>query len=130
MPEKKVNRKSRYTPRILRILESLAQGIDPYTGDVLSETSPFNQVETVRALYKAINALKWQMEQKLDPADLPKNAGKPWPKQELGELHEEFRQGKSIDELAEKHQRTRGAIEAQLLRLVLLDQQQITKGQD
>ena len=119
--------KSRHTPRVLRILESLAQGIDPYTGDVLSETSPFNQVETVRALYKAINALKWQMEQKSDPTDLPKNAGKPWPKQKLGELYEGFRQGKSIDELAEKYQRTRGAIEAQLLRLVLLDHQENIK---
>jgi len=122
--------KFRHTPRVLRILESLAQGIDPYTSEVLSETSPFNNVETVRALYRAIDVIKWQMEQKPDPADLPKNAGKPWPKDKLEELHEGFRQGKSIDELAEQYQRTRGSIEAQLLRLVLLDQQGKIKEND
>ncbi len=123
-----INKK--HQPRALRILEALAQGVDPYTGEVLKESSPFNNVETVRILYQALHALKEKMEQKRDPADLPQNAGKPWPKESLDELWRGFKQGLSVDLLAEKHQRTRGAIESQLMRLVLLDEQKKLKQKD
>jgi len=127
MPPKKNSKNPR---RVIRILESLAQGIDPYTDEVLSETSPFNNVETVRALYRAIKALKFQMEQNPDPADMPRRAGKSWDKQEHQKLFEGFRQGLTIAELAEKHERTNGAIEAQLLRFVIQSLQEKLQEND
>ena len=42
----------------LKILRQLADGIDPYTGETLPEHSPYQQTQTVRALFHAIMALE------------------------------------------------------------------------
>ncbi len=42
----------------LKILKQLAEGIDPYTGEILPDRSPYQQPQTVRALFQAIIALE------------------------------------------------------------------------
>ncbi len=110
-------------PREIRLLKALAQGIDPFTGEVLQENSPFNQAETVRVLYKAINAIERQMEREKKRSKQPNNAGKPWSKDLLQQLEDDFHRGFSVDHLAAKYQRTRWAIESKLLQLSVLNQQ-------
>ncbi len=101
----------------LKILQQLADGIDPYTGERLPEQSPYNHPQTVRALYHAIIAIK---KMKVDAAAIHPhlvNAGTPWEQAEDEQLKEAFDQGMSIKELANKHLRTVGAIEARLVKL-------------
>ena len=48
----------------ITILRALADGIDPYTGERLPNESPYQRLQTVRALYAAIKALElvWEPE--------------------------------------------------------------------
>lgn len=39
------------------ILQALVIGVDPETGEILSETSPFNNIKVVRALHLAMQAI-------------------------------------------------------------------------
>ncbi|GLQ86528.1 hypothetical protein [Dyella flagellata] len=97
-----------------QILETLANGVDPATGEAMAEQTPFNCPMVVRALFHAIRAL----EQREKPArhPLPGNAGKPWSKEEDASLLEAYDAGAPIKHLAQEHSRTKGAIQSRLLR--------------
>ena len=100
-----------------RIISHLAEGIDPYTGEVLPEDSPYQHPDTVRALFKAILALeRWERYEKRQKS-LPPNAGKPWLPEEEEALLEGFDRGLSVADLARKHGRTVGAIRSRLMKL-------------
>ena len=101
----------------LKILKQLADGIDPYLGEQLPEQSPYNHPQTVRALYHAIMAIEKMKDSASSIHPRLVNAGKPWEQAEDDQLKEESVQGLSIKELAHKHQRTAGAIEARLVKL-------------
>ena len=103
----------------LHILQTLAQGTDPHTGETFPGTSPYQHPDTVRALYLAIQALAEPMSARSRPSAhaAPTNAGKPWNDDEDKLLAEGFDAARSIAELAEHHQRTRAAIQARLVRL-------------
>ena len=101
----------------LKILRGLANGIDPYTGEVLPEQSPYQHPQTVRALFYAVVALERMKEGEPGANAGPVNAGKPWERTEDDQLGVEFDNGMSIKELAHKHQRTVGAIQSRLIRL-------------
>ena len=42
----------------LETVEALAHGIDPVTGELFPEDSPFNHPRVIRALFLSINALE------------------------------------------------------------------------
>ena len=44
--------------KVKRILSLLAEGIDPFTGEVYPETSPYHNPETIRALYQVLRILE------------------------------------------------------------------------
>ena len=46
------------TDTALRILRVLSDGIDPVTGEVFPPESPYQRADTIRALLKAVDALK------------------------------------------------------------------------
>jgi hypothetical protein len=101
----------------LPIIKTLADGIDPLTGEVLSDQSPFNQPEVIRALFVAAQALN---EATAAPKgarankDRPGNAGRAWPPEEDEQLLKAFDAGTPPRELAMKHGRTKGAIDSRL----------------
>ena len=106
-------------PEAVGILQLVADGVDPFTGEVFPEDSPYQRVGIVRALYVAINALgnapvakKVAKERKL-----PENAGQSWTKEEDALLCERFDSGMTAKELAAVHGRTNGAIQSRLVRL-------------
>jgi hypothetical protein len=99
------------------ILESLAEGIDPHTGDALSDESPYNHPRVIRALYSALLALQTSVPGSRAKQELPANAGKPWGETEDGQLLAAFDAGSRINDLAKLHHRTRGAIQSRLIRL-------------
>jgi hypothetical protein len=102
----------------LQIVQALAQGIDPHTGETFPAASPYQHPDTVRALFQAVQALTGaSANQSRSPQSAPENAGKPWSDEEDKALAAAFDTGKAIPELAEHHRRTRVAIQARLIRL-------------
>ena len=93
--------------KALAILRKLAEGIDPFSGEVLPPDSPYQNVQTVRALYKAIHLIERR----------PTNAGKPWSDEESQVLVKQYDSGIPIGQIAEAHQRTKVAIAARLVKL-------------
>ncbi len=104
-----------------QIIEALAQGLNPITGEVLAEGGPCSEPQVIRALFLAAKALAESNLQATKPAKptkvLPEKAGKPWMADEDQALLHEFDNGASIAELMAKHQRSRGGIASRLVRL-------------
>ena len=105
------------TIEALRIIEALADGVDPNSGEVFPEESPYQHPQVVRALFRAIEALKRVEATQRRQQDLPEKAGQAWDAQEDERLCEGFDQGLTIRELAQQHQRTEGAIQSRLEKL-------------
>ncbi len=104
----------------LNIIQQLANGIDPHSGEVFRADSPYQHPDTVRALFTAVRALEARsaLRQRAAGAEnAPQNAGKPWSSGEDEALASAFDAGKQIPELATQHQRSRFAIEARLAKL-------------
>lgn len=97
--------------RHFTILEALASGIDPISGEVFETGSPYNHPEVIRALFFALNGLKAVVEKG--------NQGLAWT-EEGALLAERFADGIKVTELARLHSRTYGAIKARRLKLKLL----------
>lgn len=105
--------------RALQIVQQLANGIDPSTGEVLSADSPFNQPDVIRALNLASSVLRAQGPEtaaKPGPKTRPVNAGRSWSPEEDAELLAGFDAGTVPRELAAKHGRTNGAIRSRLVK--------------
>ena len=92
------------------IISTLADGVDPTTGEIMPENSVYNRGDVVRALYAVLNYL----DENKDKKQLPKNAGKPWTEGEDNKLRDEFNARMKISEIAKEHGRTYLAIESRL----------------
>jgi len=114
--------------KTLDVLNALAQGVDPRTGELFAADCPYHDPQVVRALFTAVRAL----ESAPAPASAPKpaaqapmrpregapsNAGKAWSPDEDRQLLAEFDSGKTLKECANLHQRTFAGIEARLEKL-------------
>jgi hypothetical protein len=102
-----------------QIIDTLAQGIHPVTGEVMPEDSPYNAPPVIRALFAVSQALDGAA----PPVDvkprkaLPPNAGKAWLPQEDGKLETAFAAGIEVKQIAEELGRTTWAVEARLVKL-------------
>ena len=105
----------------LTIIRSLADGVNPYSGKVLSYNGPYQQPDTVRALHTAIKAL--EKSRKASAAkNLPGNSGTPWDKSEERRMVKAYNSGKPIKEIAKRHERTEGAIMSRLVKLGVVEE--------
>jgi len=107
--------------RARQIVRLLAEGVDPLTGEVLSNESVYNKPNVIRALYTVLEATApntgiLKPAQTLDPK---RNAGKPWTELEDDKLRDEFAEKMNISDIAKEHGRTYGAIESRLEHLGL-----------
>jgi hypothetical protein len=101
----------------IALLTALAEGVDPFTGEVLPEDHLLQQPQIVRALFHSINALKQQPSKTKKISSTPEKAGTAWAKQEDEDLVRQFDEKVPITEIAKLHGRSRGAITSRLVRL-------------
>jgi hypothetical protein len=103
------------------IIKSLADGVDPATGEVFAASHVCQRPDVVRALYWAAQEMERisKRERRLQRARLrlPENTGKAWSHDEDRLLLARFRSGTTEQDLATIHARTTGAIRARLEKL-------------
>ena len=107
--------------RAKEIIENLADGINPLTGEVLSDNDSCNQVDVVRAFYAILNHL----DEKKPKKNLPANAGKPWTKEDEDLLVSLYRSGTPKREICKTMQRTESGVAARLVHLGIIDNRDI-----
>lgn len=95
--------------RAKEIVRTLADGVDPTTGEVFPEDSAYNSPDVIRALFALLEAVEGKTKR-----ELPRNAGKPWTEVEDDKLRDEFSAGLKISIIAKEHGRSYGAIESRL----------------
>ena len=95
------------------ILSVLAEGIDPYTGEVLPDDHICNKGDVLRALQIAVSVLSKDNKSK----NPPENAGKPWDVETDAELSKMYDENTQIKDLCGYFKRTRGSIASRLVRL-------------
>lgn len=117
------------------VVSSLANGVDPITGEVFDDHNPYNHPTIIRALYTVLSHIrmpkrqtKLSIEEKREQniaEGRPRNAGLAW----TGELKQEvaalFKQGKTPCELARHFERTETAIISELTHQGLIDRSEI-----
>jgi len=101
----------------LQIVRALASGVDPSSGEAYPPQSPYQNPDTVRALFIATRALERAAEWEQRRRRLPANAGNPWSEEEDARLATGFDAGKSALELGREHQRTLASIQARLVKI-------------
>ena len=123
------------TQKTLQILRTLAEGIDPATGEQFVTGSAYQHPDTVRALFSAVRMLESPVASASTPVPAKQagaapakqagaaakpgleNSGRPWSEEEDARLGSTYDAGRSIEELAGIHKRSKWAIEARLARL-------------
>ena len=114
----------------LKILTALANGVHPATGEQFATDSPYQHPDTVRALFEAVRVIEQARapaaERGPKPAGMPGNTGLRWTPEEEERLAAAFDAGRTVDELARAHNRTRAGIEARLVKLGKLDESAVT----
>jgi hypothetical protein len=99
-----------------QIIDTLAQGIHPVTGEAMPEDSPYNAPPVIRALHAVSRALEGAPP--AEPGRLrPPNAGKAWTAQEDAALETAFDAGIALKQVAQELGRTPFAVEQRLVKL-------------
>ena len=119
--------------QIVEILSTLANGVDPATGEVFPQESPYNQPNVIRALFYAVNQLpkpkkpKRTVEQKqqenLDKG-LPKNYGLPWAETDVQQVIEKYQADVAIQDIASDMARKSSSIVSLLKKHEIISEQQ------
>ena len=104
-----------------QIIDTLAQGVHPVTGEVMPDDSPYNAPPVIRALVAASRAL----EGKRKPPDRtervarvqPSTPGKPWSPEDDARLEAAYSAGADLKLLAQELGRSHFGIESRLVKL-------------
>ena len=116
-----MNAKDAYT-----LLETLMDGVNPITGELLPEDHVCHEPAVLRALHKALVALRNSDDMPVDDTALVNrngklNAGRPWTQKDLDWLKQLHEAGASMEEMCHLLQRRKRGIERQLAYLGLTD---------
>jgi hypothetical protein len=99
-----------------QIIDTLAQGIHPVTGEAMPEDSPYNAPPVIRALVAVSQALLLGKPSR-PRREQPPNAGKPWLPEEDARLEAAFASGAAMKQLATDLGRTAFSVETRLVKL-------------
>ncbi|HUE73657.1 MAG TPA: SANT/Myb-like DNA-binding domain-containing protein [Pirellulaceae bacterium] len=108
-------------------IESLANGIDPVTGQPLPDQGPYHHPRVIRALFTVLEQARRASEGQAPnrqravslagASGLSERVGKPWTTDEDEQLIAEFHAAVDFKAMAKMHGRTRGAIVSRLTEL-------------
>ena len=103
----------------LAVVRALARGIDPSTGEMLPSDHLCQQPATIRALVAALAELEGRSAGTRSPRNAMSGAkaGTAWDPADDEALAQAFDRGEPVGKLAQEFQRSRGAINARLVRL-------------
>ncbi|WP_040727528.1 hypothetical protein [Thiomicrorhabdus sp. Kp2] len=96
---------------VISIIEGLANGVNPITGEILPSTSPYNHPDVIRALFHAINLIpkvrkpKQTLAQKQQAnieKGLPQNYGLPWNQTDIDSVIQQFNENIAIHLIADQ----------------------------
>ena len=79
----------------------------------------------IRAVFEAVKSLEKTVKDKQKKRNQPGRAGRPWDDEEAEKAAIAYDKGFSIKEIANKHQRTNGAIESQLVKMGKISESEI-----
>ncbi|WP_235537934.1 hypothetical protein [Pelomonas sp. Root1217] len=99
------------------MIDALADGVDPDTGEFLPAESALLKPSVIRALFVASRALETPRNEARATKERPSQAGKPWSVQEDQRLLDNFDQGADLATLTLVHGRSKGGIASRLVRL-------------
>ena len=121
----------------VEILEFLANGVDPSSGEKIPQDSSYNNPDSIRALFTCINYIKHPPKRKRKTIEekqaenlnkgLPRNSGMPWTEDLKKELTNTFKSGMLPKELAGRFERTTGAIISELKKMNLITKEEAEK---
>ena len=106
------------------MISTLAEGIDPTTGELLPEANVINKVEIVQALYTVLNYL----DEKETKMNVPENAGKPWTKKDEKLLVDLYRSGAVKKGICNTLHRTETGIAARLVHLGVIESRDVFRA--
>jgi len=119
--------------KAVQMIESVANGINPESGEAFPTHSPYNSPGVIRALFTCAQAIKHSGPKTKKSAEekqaenksrgLPKNAGLPWTKAVKAELANLYKAGENPDNLARKFERTKYAIVLELKKQGLISEE-------
>ena len=107
----------------LPILRSLADGVNPNTGEVFPNESPYSEPQTLRAIFAGMGLVEKELERAKRLERLPKNFGKPWSEEEDDVLRGNFESGTTMQEIARRHSRTVSGVRLRLEKLGVIPPQ-------
>ena len=93
----------------LAVVRSLANCVDPESGEVFPPDSAYQRPQVVRALYEAATALERIERFDRRRAQMPPKTGEPWTEEEDRKLLAGFDAGRAPQELGWARKRTMGA---------------------
>jgi hypothetical protein len=105
----------------IQIVQALADGRDPRTGEAFPPDSPYQSVQVTRALFFAARSLASRRAPANRDRNLPENAGKAWSAADDETLARRFDDAVEVPALAQEFKRTEEAIRARLVRLGKID---------
>lgn len=100
----------------LAIVRSLANGVDPESGEVFPAGGAYQRADTVRALFAAAQAMERVEQFERRRQQLPPKTGQPWSEDEDRKLLAAFDAGSGLVELAAAHERTQTGVRARLVK--------------
>ena len=119
--------------KAVQMIESVANGINPESGEAFPTDSPYNSPGIIRALFTCSQHLKQSSPKSKKTVEekqtenktkgLPKNTGLPWTKEVKAELASLYQAGQNPADLAQKFERTKYAILLELKKQGLISEQ-------
>lgn len=110
--------------RAKEILSTLAEGIDPTTGEVLPDICVCNKGEIVRAFYAVLNHL----DEKKPKKNMPVNVGMPWAKEDEDLLISLYHSDTPKRDICKTLQRTESGVAARLVHLGIIENRDIFRS--
>ena len=100
-----------------QIIDTLAQGIHPVTGEAMPDDSPYKAPPVIRALHTVARALDAPAPAEEQRSRRVPNAGKAWTPAEDAALETAFDAGIPLKQVAQELGRTAFAVEQRLIKI-------------